>query len=186
MYRYVIGASMDPSSDKELRGALGRRVRQALDLAGVTQAGLARKLRISQSFVSAVSRGASLPSVELVIGLRREGVALDWLLLGEGPQKIGRPPTSNEPPADLPASDEPLPAVPPTSDESLPADRPVGVSLPANEPPLDPWRASVGPELHRLLEDVLESGDDVTAAHIRGFLLGIGARDAPHRIARSA
>lgn len=51
----------------------------------LTHRQVAASTGVAQSFMSAVTRGESFPSVILLAGLRQHhGVSLDWLLLGEG------------------------------------------------------------------------------------------------------
>lgn len=73
------------SSDKELPPTIGERVRAALVAAHVSQNEVSRRTGVSQSFISAVCRGESKPSIELVAGLREHyGVSLEWIVLGRG------------------------------------------------------------------------------------------------------
>ncbi|HND34078.1 MAG TPA: helix-turn-helix domain-containing protein [Myxococcota bacterium] len=46
---------------------------------------MSKRLLVSQTFLSAVVRGDSLPSLRVVLGLREVyGVSFDWYLLGNG------------------------------------------------------------------------------------------------------
>lgn len=67
---------------------------------GLSQIGFARSCGISHSFVSAVCRGESYPSVELLRGLHNRGVRLGWILVGDEGEYIV-PPTA-APAAPLP------------------------------------------------------------------------------------
>jgi hypothetical protein len=56
----------------------------------ISQAALARNLRISSSYLSDIRRGIKRPSVELLMRLRDQlGVSVDWLLTGEGRRASG-------------------------------------------------------------------------------------------------
>jgi transcriptional regulator with XRE-family HTH domain len=61
------------------------RVRQVLVATSLSQAELARKLGLSDGFMSQVVRGLKRPGTEFFTSLNRElGVSIDWLLAGRG------------------------------------------------------------------------------------------------------
>lgn len=76
---------MDTSSGIPLRAEIGQRNRWLLAELGLTQSAFAVAVGVSQTFVSGVSRGETLPSIALLIGLRAAfNVSLDWYLRGVG------------------------------------------------------------------------------------------------------
>lgn len=80
----ILSSSMHQAPDAELE-SLHIRLGQVLAYAGINQAELARRVRMSPGFVSDVLRGVKRPGPELLLALRRScGVSIDWLLSGEG------------------------------------------------------------------------------------------------------
>lgn len=68
-----------------LKDDIAQRTREVLSALNMPQATVASKIGVAQTFISKVSRGETLPSLLLAIGLRDHfGVSLDWYLRGEG------------------------------------------------------------------------------------------------------
>lgn len=64
---------------------LGTRLSSLLAIMGLSQVEFARRLKVSQGFVSDVLRGIKKPGAEFLYALKIEfGVSIDWLLTGEG------------------------------------------------------------------------------------------------------
>lgn len=74
------------ASQKELVGRVGLRVGQLRTSLGLSQADFSERVGIAQSFISAIERGKSKASVELVVGIKLAwpSLSLDWLLVGAG------------------------------------------------------------------------------------------------------
>lgn len=73
------------SSNALLKDDIARRTKELLSVLGLTQIEMASEVGVSQTFVSAVASGRSLPSLPLVAGLCRTfAVSLHWYLWGEG------------------------------------------------------------------------------------------------------
>ena len=69
---------------------IGQRTTMLLDALQISQHKLAERAGVAQSYVSAIKAGKTLPSVVMLVGLRREfGVSLDWYLTGEGEMFAG-------------------------------------------------------------------------------------------------
>jgi transcriptional regulator with XRE-family HTH domain len=64
--------------------AIGRRVR-ALRGFDMTQGDFARRIGVSQSYLSAIEHGRNEVGAEVLLAISREfGKSLEWLLTGEG------------------------------------------------------------------------------------------------------
>ena len=62
---------------------IGRRIRQLRGF-GKTQAELARRIRVAQSYLSALERGEKEPGAAVLLAISREfGKSVDWLLTGK-------------------------------------------------------------------------------------------------------
>lgn len=67
---------------------LGTRLSSLLAMIGLSQAEFARRLKVSQGFVSDVLRGIKKPGAEFLYAIKIEfGISIDWLLTGEGTLK---------------------------------------------------------------------------------------------------
>jgi transcriptional regulator with XRE-family HTH domain len=63
---------------------VGRRVRELRGF-DITQEAFARRIGISQGFLSSIERGEKEASAEILLRISREfGKPLEWLLTGEG------------------------------------------------------------------------------------------------------
>lgn len=68
--------------------SLGTRLSSLLAMIGLSQSEFARRLKISQGFVSDVLRGIKKPGAEFLYAIKIEfGISVDWLLTGEGTLK---------------------------------------------------------------------------------------------------
>lgn len=68
--------------------SLGTRLSSLLAMIGLSQAEFARRLKVSQGFVSDVLRGIKRPGAEFLYAIKIEfGISIDWLLTGEGTLK---------------------------------------------------------------------------------------------------
>ncbi len=68
--------------------SLGTRLSSLLAMIGLSQAEFARRLKVSQGFVSDVIRGIKKPGAEFLYAIKIEfGISIDWLLTGEGTLK---------------------------------------------------------------------------------------------------
>ena len=78
------------------REALARRTAQAITLTGMSQRAVALQIGVSAAFLSQVASNKSLPSIQLVVGLREHfNISLEWYLLGHGePLVEGEPATT--------------------------------------------------------------------------------------------
>lgn len=67
---------------------LGTRLSSLLAMIGLSQAEFARRLKVSQGFVSDVLRSIKKPGAEFLYAIKIEfGISIDWLLTGEGTLK---------------------------------------------------------------------------------------------------
>jgi transcriptional regulator with XRE-family HTH domain len=70
--------------------AIGRRIRELRGF-DMTQAEFARRIRVAQSYLSALERGEKEPGAAVLLAISREfGKSVDWLLTGKtrtGPKK---------------------------------------------------------------------------------------------------
>jgi len=73
---------------REIRSVdIGLRLQEAFDYDSVSD--IATMLRASTENVSSLVEGRSLPTTELLLGVRKlTGVSADWLLTGEGPKFV--------------------------------------------------------------------------------------------------
>ena len=79
-----------PKSTRKLSGkdridlcAFGRRMRELRGFY-MTQAELARRIGVTQSYLSALERGQKEPGAAVLLAISREfGKSVDWLLIGE-------------------------------------------------------------------------------------------------------
>ena len=73
---------------REIRSVdIGLRIQEAFDYDTVSD--IATMLRASTENVSSLVEGRSLPTTELLLGVRKlTGVSADWLLTGEGPKFV--------------------------------------------------------------------------------------------------
>ena len=151
---------MDKSSKKVLTESIAVRLRAVIDNHGLSQRSLAERVGVSQTFVSAVCRGKSLPSIPLVLGLHREfGVSMEWLLAGDSADGVGRREQHT-------AQPQPQPQPQPQSQQ-----RPL----------------SAGGHLHDLLDDVLSGpGGSGNALKVEGFLTALAMSQPRSRRSRSA
>ena len=64
--------------------AVGRRVRELRGF-DLTQADFARRIGVSQSYLSAIELGRNEAGAEVLLSISREfGTSIEWLLTGEG------------------------------------------------------------------------------------------------------
>ena len=71
---------------KPLNIAIGRRIQQSRERAGLTQEELAERIDRSTQFISTIERGLAGPSLETVIHLCEVlGTSAEWLLRGRAP-----------------------------------------------------------------------------------------------------
>ena len=69
--------------------AVGRRIRELRGF-DVTQEELARRIGISQNYLSTMERGKVQIGAEILLRVGREfGKSIEWLLTGEDQRKIG-------------------------------------------------------------------------------------------------
>lgn len=67
--------------------AIGRRIRELRGF-DMTQADFSRRIRVSQSYLSALERGEKEPGAGVLLAISREfGKSVDWLLTGQTPKK---------------------------------------------------------------------------------------------------
>jgi transcriptional regulator with XRE-family HTH domain len=67
--------------------AIGRRIRELRGF-DMTQAEFARRIRVTQSYLSALERGEKEPGAGVLLAISREfGKSVDWLLTGQTPKK---------------------------------------------------------------------------------------------------
>jgi transcriptional regulator with XRE-family HTH domain len=63
--------------------AIGRRIRELRGF-DMTQAEFARRIRVAQSYLSALERGEKEPGAAVLLAISREfGKSVDWLLTGK-------------------------------------------------------------------------------------------------------
>ena len=63
--------------------SIGRRIRELRGF-DMTQAEFARRIRVAQSYLSALERGEKEPGAGVLLAISREfGRSVDWLLTGE-------------------------------------------------------------------------------------------------------
>jgi len=63
--------------------SIGRRIRELRGF-DMTQAEFARRIRVAQSYLSALERGEKEPGAAVLLAISREfGRSVDWLLTGE-------------------------------------------------------------------------------------------------------
>ena len=63
--------------------AIGRRIRELRGFE-MTQAEFARRIRVAQSYLSALERGEKEPGAAVLLAISREfGKSVDWLLTGK-------------------------------------------------------------------------------------------------------
>lgn len=71
---------------KPLNIAIGRRIQQSREQAGLTQEELAERIDRSTQFISTIERGLAGPSLETVIHLCEVlGTSTEWILRGRAP-----------------------------------------------------------------------------------------------------
>lgn len=78
----------------ELRLAIGARLGKVLADERVSQREFARRVGISQGYLSELLKGKNNPGAELLHAINREfGISIDWLLLGDAAVSRGRGPS---------------------------------------------------------------------------------------------
>ena len=71
---------------KTINIAIGRRIQQSREQAGLTQEELAERIDRSTQFISTIERGLAGPSLETVLHLREVlGTSTEWILRGRAP-----------------------------------------------------------------------------------------------------
>jgi transcriptional regulator with XRE-family HTH domain len=77
-----------PKSRNKVRidlASIGRRIRELRGF-DMTQTEFARRIRVAQSYLSALERGEKEPGAAVLLAISREfGKSVDWLLTGKEP-----------------------------------------------------------------------------------------------------
>jgi len=83
--RPAVTHNLDLPTDTCALETLGQRLTQARAALNISQSEMARRLTVSPSYISELTRGKKKPGSEFLFLLRtRFGISIDWLLTGEG------------------------------------------------------------------------------------------------------
>ncbi|WP_104565815.1 helix-turn-helix domain-containing protein [Ralstonia mannitolilytica] len=79
---------MSESGTRTEAAAIGRRLKEARQLLGLSQQVLAEKIGSSKTGIQANEAGNSVPGGAVIIGLMKLGISANWLLMEQGPARL--------------------------------------------------------------------------------------------------
>ncbi|CAJ0684633.1 helix-turn-helix domain-containing protein [Ralstonia mannitolilytica] len=79
---------MSESGTRMEAAAIGRRLKEARQILGLSQQVLAEKIGSSKTGIQANEAGSSVPGGAVIIGLMKLGISANWLLMEEGPARL--------------------------------------------------------------------------------------------------